>query len=113
MKAKGMRRTVLAGGKLHVFSNAKRIIVQVRAAGPDHDPLVTWAKAAASLSRADALQLAAELLNVSLEQERTVNKPPPAPSAPSHPVKATPTAKGPQKTSKPVAEAQPKTATPT
>ena len=62
MNAKGMRRTALAGGNLHVFSDAKRIVVQVRATGPDHDPLATWAKAAVELDAEGALAVASELL---------------------------------------------------
>lgn len=74
MRAKGMRRAVLAGGKVHVFSDAERIIVQVRATGADDDPLVTWAKAAAALSRTDAMHLASELLRAAVEQERQHNE---------------------------------------
>src|SRR5690606_34393384 len=62
MKVPGMRRTVLAGGKVNVWSDETRIILQVRTSGPEDEPLVTWAKAAAELSTSEALELAAELL---------------------------------------------------
>jgi hypothetical protein len=77
MQAKGMRRAVLTDGKVHVFSDTNRIILQVRANGPENDPLVTWAKAAARLSRTDALQLASELLRAAVELDSTITKPVP------------------------------------
>jgi hypothetical protein len=74
MQAKGMRRVPLAGGKVHVFSDAKKIVIQVRASGPDDNPLVTWAKAAAALSPTDAIQLASELFTAALQHEQIVKK---------------------------------------
>ena len=92
MNAKGMRRVPLAEGKVHVFSDARRIILQVRANGPDDNPLITWAKAAAALSPADAVQLAGELFHAAMHHERTAETtakpPPPSPNNPQPKPKA-------------------------
>lgn len=58
-----MRRATMAAGKVNLFTDETRIVLQVRANGSQTEPLETWAKAAALLDDEDALQLAAELLN--------------------------------------------------
>jgi hypothetical protein len=70
MTVPGMRRIALCGGKLHVWSDERRVVLQVRASGPQDDPLATWAKAAVQLEIADALAVAGELLAAASRIER-------------------------------------------
>jgi hypothetical protein len=62
----GMRawvRSLAAGGQIHIYSNAERIILQLRRAVPTaEDVLAPSFKVALELSPRDALALASELI---------------------------------------------------
>jgi hypothetical protein len=59
----GMRCKSLADGKLHVYSSADRVVVQVRVSKPtEEDVLYPACKAAVQLNRADVVGLLGELV---------------------------------------------------
>lgn len=60
---KGVRRIAVASGNVHLFSDTKRIVIQLRMKGDDENPCSPWAKLGVELTAAEALNLAAELLH--------------------------------------------------
>lgn len=80
---KGTRDKVLTlqnGCQVHVYTDSKRIVLQLRKEVPTvADPLATSFKVAVKLAPEDAIKLAGELLTVAAE--RVVEKPSPAKAA--------------------------------
>ena len=61
--AKGWRRVALAGGKVHVFSQRGRTVLQVRSAGDEADILEPAFKSAVELKVDEVAAVLGELAN--------------------------------------------------
>jgi len=68
---KGMKcvpRTLATGDKVHIYSDADRIVLQLRHLAPEESLLEPSFKSAESLTPAEALAIASDLLNAALPQ---------------------------------------------
>ncbi len=62
-------RTLATGDKVHIYNDAAHIILQLRHLVPSEEDLLTPSfKVAVSLTPAEAIAIASELLNVALPQ---------------------------------------------